>query len=82
MIKGRPPRLDLVYTGSPIFFVTFCTRNRRSLGLLDLVQDVFETYASKGFANFNVAVGRYVIMPDHIHLFVRGDDTFELSPWV
>jgi REP element-mobilizing transposase RayT len=31
---------------------------------------------------FNVAVGRYVIMPDHVHLFVRGDYNFRLGPWI
>jgi REP-associated tyrosine transposase len=31
---------------------------------------------------FNIALGRYVIMPDHVHLFVRGDGSFSLSPWI
>ena len=31
---------------------------------------------------YNVAVGRYVIMPDHVHLFVRGDYNFRLGPWI
>ena len=30
----------------------------------------------------NIAVGRYVMMPDHVHLFVRGPDDFQLGPWV
>ena len=29
-----------------------------------------------------MAVGRYVIMPDHVHLFVRGDHNFTLGPWI
>jgi REP element-mobilizing transposase RayT len=32
--------------------------------------------------SFNVAVGRYVIMPDHLHLFVRGGPEFRLSEWM
>jgi REP element-mobilizing transposase RayT len=32
--------------------------------------------------DFNVAVGRYVIMPDHVHLFVRGDYNFRLDAWI
>jgi REP-associated tyrosine transposase len=39
-------------------------------------------YAIRGIDKFNVALGRYVIMPDHIHLFVRGDRNFTLSPWI
>jgi REP element-mobilizing transposase RayT len=27
-------------------------------------------------------VGRYVIMPDHVHLFVSGGNDFSLGPWV
>jgi putative transposase len=37
---------------------------------------------SRAEDNFNVAVGRYVIMPDHVHLFVRGDYNFRLGPWI
>jgi hypothetical protein len=31
---------------------------------------------------FGAAVGRYVIMPDHMHLFVCGGDDFKLEQWV
>jgi REP element-mobilizing transposase RayT len=27
-------------------------------------------------------MGRYVIMPDHVHLFVRGGHGFVLSTWI
>ena len=27
-------------------------------------------------------LGRYVIMPDHVHLFVRGNPDFSLKQWV
>ena len=82
MIKDRPHRLDLIYFQSPLFFVTFCTRNRTKIPSLDLAQRAIENYSRLGILNFNVAVGRYVIMPDHVHLFVRGDDDFVLSTWV
>ena len=72
MIKDRPHRLDLIYFRSPLFFVTFCTRNRTKIPSLDLAQREIENYARLGILNFDIAVGRYVIMPDHVHLFVRG----------
>ena len=28
------------------------------------------------------AIGRYVIMPDHLYLFVCGSDDFELGRWI
>ena len=68
MIKERPHRLDLIYFRSPLFFVTFCTRNRAKISSLDLAQRAIENYGRLGILNFDVAIGRYVIMPDHVHL--------------
>jgi REP element-mobilizing transposase RayT len=68
MIKDRPHRLDLIYFRSPLFFVTFCTRNRTKIPSLDLAQRAIENYARLGILKFGVAIGRYVIMPDHVHL--------------
>lgn len=65
-----------------MYFVTFCTLGRKRIGSLTTAQATFEIYAGKAFADFNVAVGRYVVMPDHLHLFVRGGQGFRLSPWV
>src|SRR5215217_275510 len=76
MIKDRPHRLDLVYFHSPLFLVTFCTRNRTKIPSLHLAQGAIENYARIGIHDFNIAIGRYVIMPDHVHLFVRGDHNF------
>jgi REP element-mobilizing transposase RayT len=82
MIKDRPHRLDLIYFRSPLYFVTFCTRNRTKIPSLDIAQGAIENYARLGILNFGVAIGRYVIMPDHVHLFVRGGHGFVLSTWV
>jgi REP element-mobilizing transposase RayT len=48
----------------------------------DEVHTAFVLFAKRAEDNFNVAVGRYVIMPDHIHLFVRGGYNFRLGPWI
>jgi REP-associated tyrosine transposase len=82
MIKDRPHRLNLVYINQPLYFVTFATRDRRSIPSLDRTQILLEQYAHCGIAKFHVALGRYVIMPDHVHLFVRGNQGFRLSPWI
>jgi putative transposase len=82
MIKDRPHRLDLIYTNQPLYFVTFATRDRKRIPSLDGAQAVLEQYAHRAIENFNVALGRYVIMPDHVHLFVRGGRDFTLSPWI
>jgi len=82
MIKDRPHRLDLIYINQPLYFVTFTTRDRKKIPSLDGAQAVLEEYARRAIENFNVALGRYVIMPDHVHLFVRGGRDFTLSSWV
>ena len=82
MIKDRPRRLDLIYINQPLYFVTFATRDRKRIPSLDIAQAALEQYARRAIENFNVALGRYVIMPDHVHLFVRGDRSFTLSSWI
>jgi putative transposase len=82
VINNRPKRLGLIYSAEPLYFVTFCTRDRRPLSSLTQAQIALENYARKGLNEFNIAVGRYVVTPDHIHLFVRGGPNFSLSNWV
>jgi putative transposase len=82
MIKDRPNRLTMLYLSQPVYFVTFCTRNRSQIPSLERAQAALERYADRGIKEFRVSVGRYIIMPDHIHLFVRGGADFVLSPWV
>jgi REP element-mobilizing transposase RayT len=82
MIKDRPHRLDLIYIHQPLYFVTFATRDRRSIPSLPRAQLAVERYGHRGIAKFSVALGRYVIMPDHVHLFVRGGPDFTLSSWI
>ncbi len=82
MIKDRPHRLDLIYVNQPLYFVTFATRDHRRIPSLDRTQAVLEQYGRCTIAKFNVALGRYVIMPDHVHLFVRGSGKFTLSSWI
>jgi REP element-mobilizing transposase RayT len=82
MIKDRPHRLDLIYINQPLYFVTFATRDRKEIPSLDRAQGVLEDYGHRAFERFNVALGRYVIMPDHVHLFVRGGRDFTLSSWI
>jgi putative transposase len=82
MIKKRPPRLYRVFADAPLYFVTFSTRDRRPLVSLSAAHGAFVTYAQRAYDDFNTAVGRYVIMPDHVHLFVCGGGEFELSKWV
>jgi putative transposase len=77
-----PPPLDRLFPSNPVFFVTACTFRRRTLLAADAVHDAFVRFSHRAYAEHGVAVGRYVIMPDHIHLFVCGPNDFELGRWM
>jgi putative transposase len=77
-----PPRLRWILVHDPLFFVTFCTYERRKLLASDTVHGAFVSFARSAHSEQNIAVGRYVIMPDHVHLFVRGSDDFQLGRWI
>ncbi len=78
----RPPRLGRIFATSPVYFVTFCTHERQRFLAKDEVHTAFVLFAKRAERNFNVAVGRYVIMPDHVHVFVRGGCNFRLGAWI
>ena len=78
----QPPRLGRTFARAPLYFVTFCTHERQRFLAKDEVHTAFVLFAERAEYNFDVAVGRYVIMPDHVHLFVRGDYNFRLGPWI
>src|SRR5437773_2283118 len=84
MIKGRPPRLPHIFQSysATLFFVTVCTLHRRRFPSLKTAQQALVVYGTRAMSEFNVALGRYVIMPDHLHFFIRGDQSFVLGDWV
>jgi putative transposase len=79
---AAPKRLDWLYKQNPIFFITACTHNRRKLLARDVVHNSFKTFSSHA-SEHGVTVGRYVLMPDHIHLFTAfAVDSISLSEWM
>jgi putative transposase len=83
MSRNQPPRLDRIFQryDPSLFFVTCCTAGRRRILANTRGYIAFVDYANRG-VDRHVAVGRYVIMPDHIHLFVAGGADFDLGMWV
>lgn len=78
----RPPRLGRLFDTRPLYFVTFCTHLRKPYLARDEVHAAFVAYSERAQRDFNIPVGRHVIMPDHVHLFVCGSQVFRLGPWV
>jgi putative transposase len=81
-MPNRPPRLHLVFQkyDPPLYFVTFNAYKRRKLLANARVHSSLIEFAKVGEQR-GTALGRYVIMPDHVHLFVRGGIDFVLVQW-
>jgi REP element-mobilizing transposase RayT len=78
----RLRRLETTYERRPIYFVTACTAERRPLLANELVHESFVLFA-RNAATRGAWVGCYVLMPDHLHLFVViEDDRVRLSEWI
>jgi putative transposase len=81
VMKERLSRLDRIYSDASVFFVTFGTRNREKILTNELIHAAFIDFCERGIER-QILVGRYVIMPDHIHLFVHLPDPAQLSSWM
>jgi len=66
----------------PIYFITLCTYERQKLLASPNAHEAFRIFCENA-AMRGVCVGRYVLMPDHIHLFVAIVTTGpEVSLWL
>jgi putative transposase len=78
----RLRRLQEVIERAPIYFITACAHGRRAVVASDAMHETFKSFASSG-PDQGAWVGGYVLMPDHLHLFVAIDDTkTNLSEWM
>ena len=75
------PRLSETFSDQPMYFVTCCVHNRRRILATETVHNAFVEFAEDA-SHHGIAVGRYVLMPDHLHLFVAGHRDFDLGRWV
>jgi putative transposase len=82
-MASRPPRLTILHQShaETLVFVTFNAHHRSKILATPLVHERFRLFCEEAQRR-NIYVGRYVIMPDHLHLFVRGGPDFVLSKWV
>jgi REP element-mobilizing transposase RayT len=78
----RLRRLENIYERRPIYFVTTCTAGRRELLANQSIHAAFLQFVENGSAR-GAWVGRYVLMPDHLHLFLTvDDDRIRLAEWI
>jgi REP element-mobilizing transposase RayT len=82
MSPYRLHRLDFVFTRHPLYFVTACTDQRQHLLASKDALQSFQMFSRKAGAR-GVYVGRYVLMPDHLHVFVAfAPDAIPLGAWM
>jgi REP-associated tyrosine transposase len=80
--KQRLSRLDLVFVWSPIYFVTACTQNLRNILVTPAIRETFLRFGKEG-ALHGSWIGAYLIMPNHLHVFVATDhQKIAISAWM
>jgi REP-associated tyrosine transposase len=80
--EQRLSRLDLVFVRSPIYFVTACTQNRRNILATPTIHKTFLRFG-KAEPLRGSWIGAYVIMRNHLHVFVATDDQkIAISAWM
>jgi putative transposase len=66
----RPPRIQLFQDQRPFYFISFNTAGRRAILANEDVFKALLAFGERGYMEHGVALGRFVLMPDHAHLFV------------
>ena len=66
-------RLERVWIDWPIYFITTCTFNRRAILASKEVAKILVEEWRKAHGRHGWAIGRYVVMPDHVHFFCSAE---------
>jgi putative transposase len=78
----RLTRLPMLFTENPVYFITGCTEKRQHLLANNEAHEVFRQFCATA-RDRGPLVGRYVLMPDHLHLFVCiPPGEMKLSMWM
>jgi putative transposase len=80
-MKDRLTRLDRIYEEAPIFFITCCTPKRQKILASNSIHQSFQDFCQSARER-HILVGRYVIMPDHLHFFVHLAEPTGLPIWI
>jgi REP element-mobilizing transposase RayT len=72
-MRKRLRRLERVWIDRPIYFVTTCTLKRRSILASKEVANILADEWQGARDRHGWAVGRYVVMPNHVHFFCSAD---------
>jgi putative transposase len=76
-----PPRRIIDFPGH-VHFLTFSTYQRRRFLDSPETRDIVIAVLQKCLNSQQVLCAGYVIMPDHVHALIYGDEKFKISPFV
>ncbi len=76
-------RLERIWISNPIFFITTCAADRRSLFSNERIASIFIEEWRSASQRHGWYVGQFVIMPDHVHFFCSaGNESKSLSEFM
>ena len=68
-VRKHLKRLDTISIAVPIYFITICVADRRPLLANSDSFAVLRSEWASARSRYGWAVGRFVVMPDHVHFF-------------
>jgi putative transposase len=74
------PHLSRIWISNPIYFITTCTHGRKPLLANKHVAEILIDEWTAALGRHGWLVGRYVIMPDHVHFFCSFVDNMAEPP--
>ena len=78
----HPPRLiPFQKYGSPLYFITIGTFDRKPVLANDAAHKRFVAFG-KERSSHGISIGQYVVMPDHVHFFIRLAPQYKLGATV
>ena len=66
---GHLKRLDRIWVPAAIYFITVCAFDRRSVLVSREAHEILRGEWETARQRYGWLVGRYVVMPDHVHFF-------------
>lgn len=66
---GHLKRLERIWIPSAVYFITVCTKDRQPILAVPEIANVLHHEWQSARERHGWLVGRYVIMPDHVHFF-------------
>ena len=62
-------RLQRVFVTDAVYFITVCTKHRRTILAQESSATILRAEWSNALGRHGWLIGRYTIMPDHVHFF-------------